>query len=268
MKKSTKVKSCNILKNLYIALVYLFLFLPIIVIVVFSFNTSKMNVTFQGFTTKWYLSMFSNSSLMEAFINTLIIAFISTIASGVIGTLAAVGMDRFNFRGKKLIDTLLYIPVVIPEIVLGISLLSVFSLLNFKLGLFTIILSHITFSVPFVVITVRARLSGFDKFVEEAAMDLGANRFKTFLKVTLPIISPGVVSGVMLAFTLSLDDVVISFFTAGPGSNTLPLKIFAMVKTGVTPEVNVLSTLILLVTMIILFGSTILQIRKIKALKN
>lgn len=267
MKRSNKRKINSVLKNLYIGLVYLFLFLPIIVIIIFSFNTSKMNVTFEGFTIKWYISMFSNRTLMEAFTNTLFIGIVSTLASGVIGTLAAVGMNKFKFKGKKVIEMLLYIPVVIPEIVLGIALLSVFSMISMSLGLFTIILAHITFSVPFVIITVRARLSGFDKSIEEAAMDLGANRFKTFTKITLPIIAPGVLSGVMLAFTLSLDDVVISFFTAGPGSNTLPLKIFSMVKTGVTPEVNALSTLIMLVTIIGLGCVTFSQIRKIKSLK-
>ena len=267
MKRSNKRKINSVLKNLYIGLVYLFLFLPIIVIVIFSFNTSKMNVTFEGFTIKWYISMFSNRTLMEAFTNTLFIGIVSTLASGVIGTLAAVGMNRFKFKGKKIIEMLLYIPVVIPEIVLGISLLSVFSMISMSLGLVTIILAHITFSVPFVIITVRARLSGFDKSIEEAAMDLGANRFKTFIKITLPIIAPGVLSGAMLAFTLSLDDVVISFFTAGPGSNTLPLKIFSMVKTGVTPEVNALSTLIMIVTIIGLGSVTFSQIKKIKSLK-
>ncbi len=268
MKKTAKRKINNIFKNAYIGFVYLFLFLPIIVIVVFSFNTSRMNITFQGFTTKWYISMFSNTTLMEALINTLFIAVVSTFVSGVIGTLAAVGMNKFNFRGKRIIEALLYVPVVIPEIVLGIALLSVFSILNMELGLFTIILSHITFSVPFVIITVRARISGLDRSIEEAAMDLGANKFKTFIKITLPMIAPGVLSGIMLAFTLSLDDVVISFFTAGPGSNTLPLKIFSMIKTGVTPEVNVLSTLIILVTIMGLACVTFAQARKIKSIKN
>jgi len=268
MKRSNKRKLGIISKNIYIALVHLFLFLPIIVLVLFSFNTSKMNITFQGFTTKWYIALFKNKALMEALFNTLIIAVSSTVVSGVIGTLAAVGMNRYKFKGKGIIDSLLYIPVVIPEIVLGISLLSIFSIANLKLGLFTIILAHITFSVPFVIITVRARLSGFDKSIEEAAMDLGANRFKTFTKVTLPVISPGVLSGVMLAFTLSLDDVVISFFTAGPGSNTLPLKIFSMVKTGVTPDVNALSTLIMLVTLLGLGFATLMQVKEIKKLNN
>jgi len=237
------------------------------VLIVFSFNTSKMNIVFEGFTTKWYGSLFANRSLMEALQNTLIIAFVSTAISGVIGTLAAVGLERFRFRGRDIIDKLLYIPVVIPEIVLGIALLSVFSLMDIQLGLFTIILSHVTFQAPFVIITVRSRLSGFDMSVEEAAMDLGANRFQTFTKITLPLIAPGVLSGVLLAFTLSLDDVIISFFTAGPGSNTLPLKIFSMVKTGVTPEVNALSTIIIMVTVIGVTLVGISMVRKQKANK-
>lgn len=255
-------------KNLYIALVYLFLFLPIFMVVAFSFNDSKMNITWHGFTTSWYGALFQNSDLMEALVNTLIIAVTSTIVSTVIGTMASVGLQRYSFKGKNIIDNLLYVPVVIPEIVLGISLLSVFSIAKLPLGLFTIILAHITFSVPFVIITVRSRLSGYDMSVEEAAMDLGANRFKTFMKVTLPMISPGVISGMMLAFTLSLDDVVISFFTAGPGSNTLPLKIFSMVKTGVSPDVNALSTIIMVVTLLGLGVVTLLQVKAIKKVEG
>ncbi|PRR81010.1 ABC transporter permease [Clostridium vincentii] len=265
MKKKGKRKAVEVGKNAYIGFVYLFLYLPIIVLIIFSFNTSKMNIVFEGFTTKWYGSLFSNRSLMEALGNTLIIALVSTLISGVIGTLAAVGLERFKFKGKNIIDKLLYIPVVIPEIVLGIALLSVFSLMNIQLGLFTIILAHVTFQTPFVIITVRARLSGFDMSIEEAAMDLGANRFQTFMKITLPLIAPGVLSGVLLAFTLSLDDVIISFFTAGPGSNTLPLKIFAMVKTGVTPEVNALSTIIIMVTII---GVTLVGISLVRKQKR
>lgn len=257
-----KKKIINISQDIYTLLVYIFLYLPIFVIIIFSFNTSKMNIFFEGITFKWYRELFSNRQLMEALKNTLIIAISSTILSGIIGTIAAVGMYRYKFKGKGLIDKLLYVPVVIPEIVMGISLLSFFSIIKIPLGLFSIILAHITFSIPFVIITVRARLSGFDKSLEEASMDLGASRFTTFFKITLPVIWPGVMSGVMLAFTLSLDDVIISFFTAGPGSNTLPLKIFSMVKTGVTPDVNALFTIIILVTFSIIVSVNLLKLRK------
>ncbi len=267
MTKAGKEKLNNIWKNSYIALVFLFLYLPIFVVILFSFNTSKMNIVFQDFTFKWYGSFFKNRTLMEALWNTLLVGVVSTGVSTVIGTIGAVGLNRYNFRGKQVIDKLLYIPVVIPEVVLGIALLSVYSILNIPLGLTSIILSHITFSIPFVVITVRARLAGFDKSLEEACMDLGGNRMLTFRKITLPLIMPGVLSGAMLAFSLSLDDVVISFFTCGPKSTTLPLKIFSMVKTGVTPEVDALSAVIMLVTIIIISINTMMQVKKLKTLK-
>lgn len=264
MKKENKQKTMNVLKNIYIALVFLFLFIPIIFVFIFSFNTSRMNIVWEGFTLKWYGSFFQNRSLMSALENTLIIAVVSTVVSTIIGTLGAVGLHKYKFRGKGIIDKLLYIPIVIPEIVLGIALLSIFSVINMPLGLGSITLAHITFSIPFVVINVRARLSGLDKSLEEAAMDLGANRVQTFFKVTLPLLMPGISSGAMLAFSLSLDDVIISFFTCGPGSTTLPISIMSMVKTGVTPEVNALSTVIMLVTIIIISIKTGLQVKKLK----
>lgn len=267
MKRQTKKKHINRLRNFYIGLVYLFLYLPILLVIIFSFNTSKLNIVWEGFTLQWYGSFFKNRPLMEALYNTLIIAVISTTVSTVIGTLGAVGLHKYNFKGKKIIDKLLYMPIVIPEIVLGISLLSVFSILNVPLGLISITIAHITFCIPFVVVTVRARLAGFNDSLEEAAMDLGANRFTTFMTVTLPLLMPGVVSGATLAFALSIDDVVISFFTCGPGSTTLPIKILSMVKTGVTPEVNALSTIIMLVTIIIICINTSIQVKKLKRLK-
>ena len=252
------------LKNLIIILVFLFLFAPIFVLVLYSFNQSKMNVVFTGFTFKWYKELFHNTDLIEAFLNTLIIAFTSTIISTVIGTISAVGLYKYNFKGKKLINGLVYIPIVIPEIVLGISLLSVYTIANLELGMPSLIISHIAFSIPFVITSVRSTLSLLPKEYEEAAYDLGANKYNVFTKITLPLIMPGVISGATLALTLSLDDVVISYFTAGPGSNTLPLKIYSMIKTGITPDVNALSTLMLLVTVIILTLSAMYQTRRIK----
>ena len=254
----------NIFQNVWIALTFLFLYLPIAVVIIFSFNTSKMNILWEGFTFQWYGSFFQNRSLMDALVNTLIIAVASTAISTVIGTIGAVGMGKYRYFGKDIIDYLLYIPVVIPEVVLGIALLCVFSICQIPLGLFSITIAHATFCIPFVVITVRARLAGFDGFLEEAAMDLGANRFQTFMKVTLPLLLPGVISGALLAFSLSLDDVIISFFVSGPNSITLPVKIFSMVKTGVTPEVNALSTIIMLVVMVAISMNTGVQVRKLK----
>lgn len=253
-----------LLKNFYIALVLLFIYLSMFLVIIFSFNTSKMNIVFEHFTLQWYGTFFQNRTLMDSLWNSLVVAVVTTLVATVIGTIGAVGMSKYNFPLKKLIDKLLYIPIVIPEIVLGVALLCIYSFSNITLGLVSIILAHVTFCIPFVVITVRARLSGFDKNLEEAAMDLGANRFLTFTKVTLPLIMPGVLSGAMLSFTLSLDDVIISFFCSGPGSTTLPLKILSMVKTGVTPEVNALSTVIMFVIILVISLSTGVQVKKLK----
>ncbi|MCR1974651.1 extracellular solute-binding protein [Clostridium sporogenes] len=239
----------GLLSKIYATLVYIFLYLPIFVLVVFSFNKSKLNATFTGFTLDWYKNLINNTQILEALKNSLIIAFISTFFAVIIGTLAAIGMYRYKFKGKRAMEGLLYIPVVIPEIVMGISMLAFFSSLNLPAGLITLILAHITFCISYVIIVVRARLDGFDSALEEAAQDLGATPWQTLTKVTLPVISPGIISGALLAFTLSLDDVIISFFAAGPDSNTLPLKIFSMVKFGVTPEINALSTLMMVFTL-------------------
>lgn len=250
------------LKNVFVGLVFFFLYLPIIILVIYSFNSSRMNILFEHFTFSWYKSLFSNADLLEAFFNTMIIAVTSTVISTVIGTISAIGLNKYSFKGKGIIQKLIYIPIVIPEIVLGISLLSIYTLMKLDLGMFTLILSHIAFSIPFVIVSVRSTLSQNLKSIEEAANDLGASNLRTFFDITLPLIMPGVISGATLAFTLSLDDVVISYFTAGPSSNTLPLKIYSMIKTGITPDVNALSTLMLIVTIIILTSSFIFQTRK------
>jgi spermidine/putrescine transport system permease protein len=243
----------------YAILVYIFLYLPVAVVIVFSFNTSERNIVFQGFTLSWYKTMFSNSELMWAFRNTLIVAAVSTAVSTVLGTLCAVGMQRFEFKLKKAFNSALYIPIVIPELVFGVAFLAFFSLVHVDMSMATLIISHVTFSMPFVEVTVRSRLSGMDPSIREAAMDLGAGEVHTFFRVILPTISPAVISGAMLALTLSLDDVVVSYFTAGPNSETLPLMIMGMVKKGISPDVNALSTLMILGTFFILFFSTRIQ---------
>lgn len=239
----------QLLGTAFACAIYLFLFLPIFVVVLNSFNANKTKpyATFKGFTFDWYIKLFDNSALLGSFGNTMFVALASTIFSVLIGTLAALGMHRYKFKGKSAIDALLYIPVVIPEIILGISLLSLFAWVNIPRGLVTLILSHVTFSTPFVIFTIRARLSGYDLTYEEAAMDLGANRLKTFFYVTLPLILPGILSGGLLAFTLSIDDVIISYFVNGT-VKTFPLKVMESIKSGVTPDVNALSTLVLLGT--------------------
>ncbi len=234
---------------------YLYIYVPILILMVFSFNTMKLNIHWQGFTFHWYDVLFRDQQVLQATRNTMIIAVVSTICATVIGTLAALAMHRYRFPGYNASETVMYIPIVIPEVVMGISLLVLFVMLNFTLGILTITLSHIAFNIPFVALVVRARLHGYDNAIDEAAMDLGANEMTTFWRVTLPTIMPGVLSGAMLAFTLSLDDYVITYFTAGPGSTTLPLRVFSMVRFMVTPEVNALSTVwVLLVFLILLIG--------------
>ena len=247
--------------RIYTFIAYLYIYVPILILIIFSFNTMKLNIRWQGFTLSWYNILFRDQDIIQATRNTLIIAFISTLVATVVGTLAALAMQRYRFPGYNASETLMYIPIVIPEVVMGISLLVFFVMINLTLGLVTITLAHIAFNIPFVTLVVRARLHGYDNAIDEAAMDLGADEMKTFWRVTLPTILPGVVSGAMLALTLSLDDYVITYFTAGPGSTTLPLRVFSMVRFMVTPEVNALSTLWVLTVFIVLLIGQIVQSR-------
>lgn len=258
------MKHNKFIDNLCLILVFSFLFLPILILVLFSFNTSEMNIVFEGFTLHWYKDLFSNRALIEALTNTLLVAVISTVISTIVGTLSAYALYKYNFRFKNLINELIYIPVVIPEVVLGISLLCIYTVINLELGMFTLILAHICFSLPYVIINVRGVLENMDPNLEKAASDLGASKLKIFFYIVIPMLMPGILSGAELAFTLSLDDVVISYFTAGPGSNTLPLHIFSMIKTGVTPDVNALISLMLLVIFIVLTSVTLINLRKMK----
>jgi spermidine/putrescine transport system permease protein len=256
MSRLQKKKYKKIVNFFYCVLIYLFLFLPIAVIIINSFNatTSKPYLSWKGFTLLWYVKLFQNTSLLQAFQNTIVIAVTSTILSVCIGTIAAVGMYKYKFKGKSTIDALLYIPVVIPEIVLGISLLTLFAKVNIPRGMLTLVIAHVTFSIPYVIFNVRARLSGYDNSIEEASMDLGANRIKTFFYVTLPVLAPGIGGGALLAFTLSMDDVIISYFTNGQ-TKTFPLKVMESIKSGVSPDVNAMSTLILVGTIILVILS-------------
>ncbi|MGN0415322.1 MAG: ABC transporter permease [Agathobacter sp.] len=252
MKRKTKTKVHKTANLVFCGLVYIFLFLPISVIVVNSMNatTSKPYLSWKGFTLDWYVKLWDNTALLSSFGNTMIIAVVSTILSTIIGTLAAVGMYKYKFKGKGIINGLLYIPVVIPEIVLGIALLTIFAKANIPRGMLTLILAHVTFCVPFVIFNVRARLTGYDNSIEEASMDLGANRIVTFFEGTLPVLAPGIAGGALLAFTLSIDDVIISYFVNGQ-TKTYPLKVMESIKSGVSPDVNALSTLILIGTIIV-----------------
>ena len=252
------------LDNICLFIVFLFLFLPIFVLVIFSFNTSRLNILFEGFTLRWYYELFNNPMLLESLSNTLIVAIISTVVSTIVGTISSYALKKFDFPFKKFINELLYIPVVIPEIVLGISLLCIYALIKLELGMFTLVLSHIAFSIPYVIVNVNSVMDTMNPNLEEAASDLGASKIQTFFKVVLPSLMPGILSGAQLAFTLSLDDVVVSYFTAGPDSNTLPLQVFSMIKTGVTPDVNALITILLLIIFVTLFISMCFNLRTMK----
>jgi len=249
--------------RIYTFIVYLYIYIPILILIVFSFNTQKLNISWHGFTLHWYDVLFNDAQVRMATGNTLIVAAVSTVVATIIGTLAALAMTRYRFPGYDASEALMYIPIVIPEVVMGISLLVLFVMLNMTLGLVTITIAHIAFNIPFVALVVRARLNGYDNAIDEAAMDLGADEMTTFRRVTLPTIMPGILSGAMLALTLSLDDYVITYFTAGPGSTTLPLRVFSMVRFMVTPEVNALSTLWVVIVFVILLIGQIAQSRRI-----
>jgi spermidine/putrescine transport system permease protein len=246
------------------ALLYLFLYLPIAVVVVYSFNAARFGAGWTGFTTKWYGALLDNDQALSAAWNTILLAVISTAISTVIGTLLGFGLSRFEFPGKQAFARLLYVPVFIPDIILAVALLLFFALLNrwldwFQPGLTTMVLAHVTFQVSFVAIVVRARLVGLDPALEEAAHDLGSSEWQSFRHVTFPLMMPGVLAGGMLAFTLSLDDFVVSFFTSGPGSTTLPILIYSSVKRGITPDINALSTLIILASVLGTVAVTVMQ---------
>lgn len=252
-----KKKGIKIGSWIYMILVYIFLFMPIITIVIGSVNANSYNLSFDGFTLQWYGELSEDTSILEGLQNTIIVAVTSTLLSLLIGTLAAFGMFRYKFKGKSVLDTMFYIPIVVPEIVLGISLMVIFSMADISSGLNTLIIAHTTFCIPYVVFNVRASIAGFDPSLEEASMDLGRNRLGTFLHVTLPLIIPGITSGAFMAFTLSIDDVIISYFTSGPGSQTLPIVVYNMTKRRITPDVYALSTIIILVVLVISIGSQI-----------
>lgn len=240
---------------LWAAAMFVFLYAPIAVVIAYSFNSARHGGPWQGFTTDWYGKLFDSREKLDAAKNTLILGLSSTAISTVLGTFLGYGLSRYRFPGKRLFSRLMYIPVVIPDIVMAIAMLMFFSLIRDRLGIFelgmtTMIVAHVTFQIPFVAIVVRARMVGIDPSIEEAARDLGASGTQTFRHVTLPMILPAVVAGAMLAFTLSLDDFVVSFFTTGPGAGTLPILIYSSVKRGITPDVNALSTLIVLVSVL------------------
>jgi len=236
----------------YSLLVYAFLYVPIIIMVIFSFNDSRLLAVWRGFSFKWYESLFADPTVWVAFYNSIWVAALTSGVSMILGTMTAFVMVRYSFRGKALLDSALYFPVVIPEITEALSLLLFYVFTGIPLGALTVAIGHIAFAISFALIVIRARLVGFDRSVEEAAKSLGANELRTFFHVTLPIILPGVIAGGLLAFTVSYDDFVKTAFTAGPGFQTLPLRIYAMAsRGGVSPQLNALATVTLVISLML-----------------
>ena len=238
--------------KIYTGLVFLFLYAPIFVLMAYSFNESKSRSKWTGFTFGWYEKLFNNEEIIQALINTLIIAAVSTVLATILGTAAAIGIDKMNKKFRSVVMDVTYLPILNPEIVTGVSLMLLFIFLKIELGYTTLILAHISFNVPYVILNVLPKLKQMDRYIYEAAMDLGCSPFKAFIKVVIPEISPGIVSGALMAFTYSLDDFVISYFTSGVESQTLPIKIYSMTRRKVSPQVNALSTIIFIVTMTVL----------------
>jgi spermidine/putrescine transport system permease protein len=232
--------------HLHAIIVFAFLFIPIVVLVVFSYNNARSATHWTGFSTHWYHDLINNEEALKAFRTTLKVAIIATIVATVLGTLAAFALTRFTFRGRAIYSTLIFISLIMPEIVMGIAMNVFFKQsLHWQLNLTTVILAHITFCIAFVVVVVKARLAQFDNRLLEAAADLGATPPQAFARIVLPLAAPGIAAGAMLAFVISLDDVVITFFTSGPNSTTLPLYIYGQLKFGVSPSINALSTFVL-----------------------
>jgi spermidine/putrescine transport system permease protein len=251
--------------KVHAVLAFAFLFTPIVVLVVFSFNKAKSSTTWTGFSTQWYSKLAHNHDALQAFRNTIKVAVVATLVATILGTLAAFALTRFKFSGRSGYSTLIFVSLVMPEIVMAISLTAFFRrFAHIDLSIKTVIAAHITFCIAFVVVVVKARLTAFDNRLVEAAADLGATPYQAFLRVVLPLATPGIVAGAMLAFTISLDDVVITNFTSGPGSTTLPLYIFSQLKFGVSPSINALSTIVLLSALTLLTIAGVFSLRASK----
>ena len=239
--------------KIYSGIIFAFLFAPIAVLLVFSFNESKSLSVFSGFSLKWYQELIHDDAMLEALGNSLFLGVVSCLVSAVIGTLGAVGLSRIHWKTKGILEYISILPLMIPEIILGMVLMAFFYMLKLPFGMLTLLIGHTVFCVPYILMEVKARLAGMDPSLEEAARDLGAGPFRAFWDIILPLIMPAVMSGSLLAFAMSMDDVVISIFINGPRLATLPIKVYTQIKTGVTPEVNALCTIMLIFTLVILF---------------
>lgn len=260
------------LGKIYLALVLLFLYVPIFVLIVFSFNESKSSSVFSGFTLDWYKRLFNNRIIISSLINTIIIAVAASIISTILGTLAAIGINSMRRIPRTVVMNVTNMPIINPEIVTGVSLMLLFSFfaarMTLEFGFVTLLIAHITFDVPYVILSVMPKFRQMDPHLYEAAQDLGCSPFKAFRKVILPEIMPGVVSGFLMSFTYSLDDFVISYFTTGSTSQTLPITIYSMTRRKVSPEINALSTLIFLVVVVVLLVKNIIESRSARKATN
>ena len=242
--------------------VFAFLYIPILLLIVFSFNDSRLGLAWEGFTTRWYEELFRNKVLIGAFKNSMIVASATTVLSTTLGTIGAWLIYRYHFPFRRVISLLIFIPMVIPEVLMGVSLMVLFSnLLHFPLGYGTLIIGHTTFCFPFVLVGVQARLQGIDPFLEEAAMDLGATPVQAFWKVIVPYLMPAIVAGALMSFTLSFDEYIVTVFTSGAGSQTLPLQVYGMARKGLDPQLNALSALFVLGTIILVLFSELIKKR-------
>ncbi len=256
------------LGNVYLALILLFLYLPIFVLIVFSFNETKSRSVFSGFTLDWYVRLFHNKAIISSLINTLIIATLASIISTVLGTLAAIGINGMKKVPKAVVMNITNMPVINPEIVTGVSMMLLFvffaARMNLEFGFVTLLIAHITFDVPYVILNIMPKFKQMDPHLFEAAQDLGCSPFQSFRKVILPEIMPGIISGFLMAFTYSLDDFVISYFTSGSTSQTLPITIYSMTRRKISPEINALSTLLFIAVVVILIVKNIIENKQAK----
>lgn len=240
----------NKLLSFYALLIFSFFYLPILVLVIFSFNKDKINSSWSGFTFDWYYRLFQNEDLLNSLLASLSIALTSAIISTIIGTFTAYALYKYSFKGKKEFQTLLNFPIITPDIVIGIGLLLFYVLINFTLGYYSILFAHITFNIAYTTIIISTRFNYIDKNLEDAAIDLGAKPFQAFRFAIVPAIMPGIIAAFLIAFTLSWDDFIISFFTAGIGTTTLPVRVYSMIKMGVNPQINAISTITLAISLI------------------
>lgn len=260
---SDNMKNRTKLPNIYLAFLIILMYLPVVVVIVYSLNVSKQSTIWGGWTFSWYKEVFKDRSLIEALQNSIVLGILSSGLAGVIGTLGAVGMAKAAFKTKGLIEYISTLPIMIPEIILGMVFMAFFSLLRLPFGMVTLVIGHASFCIPYVFMMVKARLAGIDKSLVEAARDLGASEIRAFIDITIPLISPAIISGMLLAFAMSLDDVVISIFVTGAKTNTLPIKIYTQLKTGVTPKINALCTMMLICTLVLVVLSNVIGKKKV-----